>query len=198
MGKILLEDGPDANRFRVSLDDYQGTSILNLRYWYKDRNTGEFKPTRKGISITSRNYLTFKSVAMNHDEEIMEHLNSVNGDLFGQQQHIKNAISAKDSAKTVGKISVISFEVLKPSNLMYQIDYFGYEANLILNKVHPFVKDNALEGWSEEQLKPISQLLLALDLAEKSNSDEGVASSDIILQQFFYDFFKNSGKYSAL
>ena len=76
MTEALVEDGPDRKKFRVVLDNYEGRNLLNIRYWYKDKSSGEFKPTRQGITITASNYLAFKSVISLHDEEVINHLNS--------------------------------------------------------------------------------------------------------------------------
>ena len=35
---------------RISLKEYQGHKLIDLRVWYEDEN-GEYKPTKKGISF---------------------------------------------------------------------------------------------------------------------------------------------------
>ena len=39
---------------RISLKEYQGHKLIDLRVWYEDEN-GEYKPTKKGITF-NRNY----------------------------------------------------------------------------------------------------------------------------------------------
>ena len=39
---------------RISLKEYQGHKLIDLRVWYEDEN-GEYKPTKKGISF-NRNF----------------------------------------------------------------------------------------------------------------------------------------------
>ncbi|HMZ37375.1 MAG TPA: transcriptional coactivator p15/PC4 family protein, partial [Leptospiraceae bacterium] len=33
---------------RVEVSEYQGKKYLNVRVWYTDKTSGEFKPTQKG------------------------------------------------------------------------------------------------------------------------------------------------------
>ena len=36
---------------RVEVSEYQGKKYLNVRVWYTDKTSGEFKPTQKGVAI---------------------------------------------------------------------------------------------------------------------------------------------------
>ena len=36
---------------RVSLDEFQGRPFISIRQWFKDRDSGELFPTKKGTSI---------------------------------------------------------------------------------------------------------------------------------------------------
>ena len=198
MSKILVEDGPESNRFKVSLDEYQGTKLLNLRYWYKDKASGELKPSKRGIAITSRNYIAFKSVAANYDEQIMEHLNSGSNEKSANTEDLFKKREAQSKVKVVEKVSSVSFKNLKPSNKLYEIDYHGAAASVVFNANHPFVIANDLPSQNETELRPIIQLVVSLDLAHGANADESVASGEIILEQFLFDTFANCKKYSIL
>lgn len=46
-------DDRDAEQLRISVDEYEGKRYISARIWYRDA-AGEYKPTKKGITIRSR------------------------------------------------------------------------------------------------------------------------------------------------
>ena len=40
----------------VYLKEYEGVQIIDIRVWYEDRETGQFKPTHKGVAISTELY----------------------------------------------------------------------------------------------------------------------------------------------
>jgi hypothetical protein len=46
---------------RVEVSEYQGKKYLNVRVWYTDKTSGEFKPTQKGVAIRPDQYDEFLS-----------------------------------------------------------------------------------------------------------------------------------------
>ena len=58
MGKTLLEDGPAHKRLTLTLTEFGDARLLDIRYWYFDKKSGEYKSTRKGISLTGPKFNT--------------------------------------------------------------------------------------------------------------------------------------------
>ncbi len=46
---------------RIEVTEYKGEKYLNIRIWFKDKNTEEFKPTQKGVTIRGNQYEDFKT-----------------------------------------------------------------------------------------------------------------------------------------
>ncbi|MCE9599251.1 MAG: transcriptional coactivator p15/PC4 family protein [Spirochaetia bacterium] len=46
---------------RVEVSEYKGQKYLNVRVWYTDKTTGEYKPTQKGVAIKPDQYKDFMS-----------------------------------------------------------------------------------------------------------------------------------------
>ncbi|HMU85498.1 MAG TPA: transcriptional coactivator p15/PC4 family protein [Leptospiraceae bacterium] len=46
---------------RVEVSEYQGKKYLNVRVWYTDKTSGEFKPTQKGVAIRPDQFDEFLS-----------------------------------------------------------------------------------------------------------------------------------------
>ena len=40
----------------VRLKSYEGHPIIDIRVWYQDRQTEEWKPTQKGVSVSTELY----------------------------------------------------------------------------------------------------------------------------------------------
>jgi hypothetical protein len=47
-------DDRDAEQLRISLDEYEGKRYVSARIWYRDAAAGEYRPTKKGITIRAR------------------------------------------------------------------------------------------------------------------------------------------------
>ena len=57
---VIHDSGSKKNCMRISLSEYNGTPILNIRnYFEKD---GEMRPTKKGISISRNKFLDLAKV----------------------------------------------------------------------------------------------------------------------------------------
>ena len=41
--------------YRISEKEYEGYRFIDVRIYYMDKNSGEYKPTKKGISIMPNN-----------------------------------------------------------------------------------------------------------------------------------------------
>ena len=54
MEKILFKLDKSADRqIRVTLQEYRGGHLIDVRIYYLDDRTGEYRPTRQGIALSS-------------------------------------------------------------------------------------------------------------------------------------------------
>lgn len=194
MTKALVEDGPDRKKFRVVLDNYEGRNLLNIRYWYKDRGTGEFKPTRQGITITATNYLAFKSVISLHDEEVINHLNSgsQSAEQFSASQ--KANVEAAAAAQEVTKTELV-VQPFRPASEMFKIEYNGGLARVIVNQRHYISEYLELENAPQHVIEMVSKIFVALDLSFFSAGQVKDASGAVVLGMFKQQLGLNITKY---
>ena len=157
MTKVLVEDGTNRKKFRVMLDNYEGQNLLNLRYWYKDKSTGEFKPTRQGITITATNYLAFKSVISLHDEEVINHLNSGSQSTEQLAAAQKANVAAAAAAQEVTKMELV-VEPFRPATEMFKIEYEGGFARIIVNELHRVSEFLDLGNASDQTIDMVSKI----------------------------------------
>lgn len=55
---------------RVEISEYRGQQYLNIRIWYMDKNTEEYRPTQKGVSIRPELYSSLKEAILKAGDEI--------------------------------------------------------------------------------------------------------------------------------
>ena len=56
--------------FRVEITEYRGNNYLNIRTWYQDRDSGEYKPTQKGVAIRPELFQEVKEAILQAEGEI--------------------------------------------------------------------------------------------------------------------------------
>lgn len=53
---------------RVEISEFKGVTYLNLRVWYTDKESGEYKPTQKGIAIKPELFPLLKEAILKAEE----------------------------------------------------------------------------------------------------------------------------------
>lgn len=54
-GRFISESKATGNRTYIYWDEYKGNRFLHIRVWYKDKEDGHYKPSKKGIAIPEYN-----------------------------------------------------------------------------------------------------------------------------------------------
>lgn len=72
MGIIRDIDRGNGEIIRVELSEFKGKTYLNLRIWYTDKESGEYKPTQKGISLKPELYGELKEAILEVEGEIQK------------------------------------------------------------------------------------------------------------------------------
>eukprot|EP00953_Heterococcus_sp_UTEX-ZZ885_P009996 5853-Heterococcus_DN1.PRE.6 len=57
---------------QVTVKAYKGKPLIDIREFYNDKSTGELKPGKKGISLTSEQYIQLKSSLSEIDDALAE------------------------------------------------------------------------------------------------------------------------------
>lgn len=59
------------NRF-VTVREFKGKALVDIREYYEDKGSGELKPGKKGISLSSEQYRQMKSLLDDIDAKLEE------------------------------------------------------------------------------------------------------------------------------
>lgn len=60
MDTILAEIPREGGEvLRISIGEFKGRKLLNIRIWYTDSESGELRPTKKGVTVNAGQYQNF-------------------------------------------------------------------------------------------------------------------------------------------
>ncbi|MCB1138359.1 MAG: transcriptional coactivator p15/PC4 family protein [Leptospiraceae bacterium] len=55
---------------RLELSEFKGRKLFNIRIWYQDKESGEYRPTAKGVTIRPDQFAAFKQAILEAEPEI--------------------------------------------------------------------------------------------------------------------------------
>jgi hypothetical protein len=65
MSKVISEFSKNTQEtIRVSITEFKGYELIDVRAYYRDNETGELKPTRKGITLSIELYDKLKDAIL--------------------------------------------------------------------------------------------------------------------------------------
>jgi hypothetical protein len=178
---VLAENGSLKNRLRLSLQMYKKSPLLNIRFYYEDKE-GEMKPTKKGISITRNNFLVISDVLKKHSDGISTFLDNgiVNETLPNWTEQKTQALDA------VGAVNKIETKVRPmPGKEFASVSYQGSKALVSLNSSHSQVDQVKDKKESKEVLEGVA---VAFDLAQRLISEEESNEVQHALDRFRTEF----------
>ena len=53
---------------RIEITEFKGSKYLNIRTWYTDKESGEYKPTQKGVAVKPELYNDLKQGILDAEE----------------------------------------------------------------------------------------------------------------------------------
>jgi hypothetical protein len=188
--RVLAEDGPPKNRLVLRLTHYGETCLLDIRNWYLDKKTSEFRPTRKGISLSRRNFLWLKRVVDDKSEEILDWLSisyvPENVAAYEERQAQRNAELELESPA----VEVDTREERRDVSF-FHVTRSGSKATVTLNTAHPFVIAlfEALPPADNTEIKELlAHLLLCHAEAAEGLSDAPATHASVLLDQLTHDW----------
>ena len=190
--KYLAEDGPKSKHLVIQLNKIDDNRFLDLRYFYFDKKDQEYKPTRKGISLTKSNYLIVKKVVEKNHEEVMDWLGvGYVAEHVEEYQKEQEAQAEKIKYISIGNIDLY-FENEKRDPGFFRVEYIGGSNHLYINEGHPvganLAKMIKSESITDDLLKMFSSILFLY--AKSRDSLKGTVSIDpeVLFEQLEYDW----------
>jgi Transcriptional Coactivator p15 (PC4) len=194
--RILAEEGPPGKRLVLKLTHFEESRLLDLRYWYQDKKTSEFRPTGKGLSLTRKNFLCLKETVERRSEEILDWLS-----ISYVPEHVATyeARQAKTNANLELESPAVELETQEePRDVsFFQVTRVGRDAKITLNTAHPFVKalTEALRSGDGSLLAELlARLLLCHAMAAESLTNSPATHADLLLDQLTHNWSRFLGR----
>ncbi len=196
--RYLAEDGPKNKHLVIQLSEYENNRFLDLRYFYFDKKDQEYKPTRKGISLTRSNYLMVKKVVEKNHEQVMDWLGvGYVPEHVEKYQHDQEAQADKIRSKVLGNIELY-FEEEKRDPSFFRVEYLGGANRLYINTGH--VKGKEIQDLvqsdkiNEFVLRLLVDILFTYAKSRDGLKDTSSIDPEVLFDQLEYDwsnFLKN-------
>lgn len=188
--KVLAEDGPPSKRLVIQLSQIEDNRFLDLRYWYQDKKTGEFRPTAKGVALTRKNYLVIKRLVDEKSESILDWLN-----LSYVPEHVLAYDNRQAATAAELQYSIPNAEVSVETNSrmpsFFEVRSEGGAAEVALNDAHPFTSSflEAIDDGDPSRARQLlAQLLLCHERARNGLMASPSVHASVLLDQLDFDW----------
>jgi hypothetical protein len=143
--------GPTASPIIVSLSNYQGRKLIDIRKYYVEKSSKELKPTQKGISLSAEQLSSVLMVLARNQNKIGDWLALPVKD---DKQNKSPAMAKLHEDFTLASLRVDQRYLTDRS--LYRRDAQGGSDALTLNEGHPFIRSalnavSALSGNDDDQ-----------------------------------------------
>lgn len=196
--RILGEEGPERNRTRFYLNAYEGNRLLDIRKYYRDRKTGDFKPTRQGINLNRDTFMELKRVLDRDEDLILEWLRigHVPEEVLRYQQAQEEA--KKKNFRLVGEVSIEEVNNFRDRK-MFDVRHEGGRDIVELNSAHAFVQaisEVELERMTAQDIRGLfARLLAAFGRSRTLLLGSGASEPEILFEQSVYDWSEFSSEF---
>ena len=196
--RILGEEGPEGNRTRFILNPFKGNRLLDIRKYYRDKKTGDFRPTSKGINLNRDTFMELKRVLDRDEETILEWLRigHVPEEVLRYQQAQEEA--KKKNFRLVGRVSIEEVNNFRDRK-MFDVRHEGGHDIVELNSSHPFVQAISVDeiaAMNAEEIRGLfARLLAAFGRSRTLLIGGGASEPEILFEQSVFDWSEFSGEF---
>jgi hypothetical protein len=176
--KVLASVGSKKQMLVFTLGNYKGTKTLDVRKWEFRKGPGEFRPTRKGISLTDNTFRVVCNILGKHAEEITDWLQT----LSNVSDQVDRDMDAHETSRLRSLYESGEFELERESwssPEAFRCEAEGGTHRLTLNENHKLnTKLEALEAETNttDARDLVAQLLVSYTRAKELFEDAPVMS----------------------
>ena len=122
----------------ISLAKYKGARLVDIRKYFTDKESGELKPTRKGLSLQKKNFFALLDALQESRESISSWLDRGNEEYREAAENIlaNRAEAQQRMSREAHDISTVSDSWRSPK--FFEIESHGGKDVVVLNQEHSF------------------------------------------------------------
>jgi hypothetical protein len=145
----MISIGPKSAPIVVSLTTYRGARLIDIRRYFKDKNTGDLLPTKKGLALQAKTFDALLMALESARDSITEWFEEGNEDSYREAENLfQGRLRAyEESARSPHDLSVGKDTWRSP--VFFEIRSHGGKDVLTFNRRHTFT--NTLEQRDAEQ-----------------------------------------------
>ena len=196
--RILGEEGPERSRTRFKLNSFKGNRLLDIRKYYRDKNSGEFNPTKQGINLNRDTFMELKRVLDRDEETILEWLRigHVPEEVLRYQQAQEEA--KKKNFRLVGDVDIEEINNFRDTR-MFDVRHEGGKDIVELNIAHPFaqsISEEELAKMTPEEIRGLfARLLASFGRSRTLLLRSGASEPEILFEQSVFDWSQFTGDF---
>ncbi len=152
----------------VSLSEFEGTKIVDIRKHYRDKTTGELRPTAKGISLRQENLRELLAVLSESEPKILGWFlseGSANSRVSPRSIHLSQPLTA--GLKVDSRLRGSGF---------FECAFEGPSATVSISKAHPVSESVSEPTVAQFAAALLSSFEVALASAGVANDQVSVSS----------------------
>ena len=184
-----LKLGSLTNPVIVSLIEYEGHRLLDIRKYFIEKESKALKPTRKGVSLNATLAREVQAVINANEDSIFEWLEKGDGEVLTEVEHamVARSRAADEEALKPRRFCVVEQEWRGAE--FFAFNSSGADDQLALNTRHPFFVTLAKNAsGSATSRSPISLLLAAYYRAKLRFSGEIEADAESFFRLFEHEW----------
>lgn len=192
----------DSNRIKIgskrsplviSLKDFKGSPLIDIRKFFLDRQDDELKPTKKGLALKKNNFKLLLDTLNECSDEIFEWLDS------GQKNSLNNAretlmkrVDALEDERRQPQQFISVSDSWKAPNF-FEIESLGGIDKVVFNEGHEFFdflkKEKSSDNSQNPSLKDLlSKILISYNKAKEILDDDGEYTASELFNGLEYEW----------
>lgn len=159
--KVLAKIGPESSPLVITLDEFKGRRIVDVRRYFTDKETKELVPTKKGLSLTTGTFNSLEEFAYQFGKDVKAWLG---GAANSNAQNLINRSNAVDNNSANYQDFEIKFDAWRGHNF-FSIASEGNKNIVTFNTLHPFIERLQNKKDTEEALRCIASVIVTFKRA---------------------------------
>jgi hypothetical protein len=193
LDKNKIKIGSPKNPIVISLRDFKGSPLIDMRKFFLDRNSDELKPTKKGLALKKHNFKLLLDTLNECSNEILEWLD---------KGHQKSLNSAKETLTK--RVDALEDARREPQQFMsemgswksptfFEIESLGGIDKVVFNEDHELVaflkEENSSDQSQDSLLRDIlSKILISYKKAKELLDDGNEYTASELFEYLEYEW----------
>ena len=156
----LVTIGSKNNPLVISLSEYKGRRIVDIRKYYTDKDSKELVPTKKGLSLTLGTFNALEEIAYGYGAKIKQWLQGVTP----CHHALIDRSEAEELVATTYQEYLIAFDSWR-SHKFFEVKNDGNVNTVTFNIHHPYVINVRSKSNAEELFRTIASIIVTFKRA---------------------------------